>query len=509
MIMQRFSLSVCTVSKALAFTALILMQQPGFAVEDVNKPEVDGSTPLQWAVYEGDVAEVERLINAGADVDLANNYGVTPMQLASEVGNAPILKLLLEAGADADSPTADGQTALLAVARTGNLAAAQILLDHGASVNAREQWGGQSALMWASARRHPQMMELLLNNGADINARSIDRDYQRRVTAEGRTKYMDSGGFTPLLYAARENCLGCADVLLEYHADINLADPDGVSPLLLSIMNANWDFAKKLILAGADVNQWDSYGETPLFNAIGLRFKGQVVDVTGPTIAANLFGSTGRKSIDPLDETTGLEIVHLLIDHGANVNMQLFYRAPDLHGPTVTRGSTPLIRAATNADIEVVELLLDHGAEINLTTADRQTATMAVLTSNDEAAALKIMQVLHDAGQDVNIMALVHYLEGVRGGTALHYAVRKQWKDAISLLVEYGIDVNAKDEDGLTALDYTQSRGFMPFMMLQTPIYDDVAELLKSYGATVELDESPDWPIVGPPQGVDPVIWPI
>src|SRR6476660_6144088 len=77
---------------------------------DVNRRGVDGSTPLQWAVYEGNVAEVQRLIKAGANVSLANNYGATPMGLAAEVGNAPIIKLLLEAGADADSPNADGQT---------------------------------------------------------------------------------------------------------------------------------------------------------------------------------------------------------------------------------------------------------------------------------------------------------------------------------------------------------------------------------------------------------------
>src|SRR5262245_58796401 len=88
---------------------------------DVNRREVDGSTPLQWAVYEENVAEVRRLLKAGAKVSLANNYGVTPMQLAAEIGNADIIKLLLDAGADADSPSQDGQTALLAVARTGNV----------------------------------------------------------------------------------------------------------------------------------------------------------------------------------------------------------------------------------------------------------------------------------------------------------------------------------------------------------------------------------------------------
>ena len=129
------------------------------------------------------------------------------MSLAAEVGNAEILKLLLDAGANADSPNPEGQTALMAVARTGNVEAAQLLLDHGATVDAKEKWGGQTALMWASARRHPEMMKFLIAKGADVNARSIDRDYQRHVTAEGRPKNLDTGGLTPLLYAARENCL--------------------------------------------------------------------------------------------------------------------------------------------------------------------------------------------------------------------------------------------------------------------------------------------------------------
>ena len=138
--------------------------------EDVNRRNADGSTPLQWAVYNGDVAEVKRLLRAGADVSLANNYGATPMSLAAEVGNTEMLKVLLEAGANADSPNPDGQTALLAVARTGNVEAAQLLLDHGATVDAQEKLGGQTALMWASARRHPEMMQLLISKGADVNA---------------------------------------------------------------------------------------------------------------------------------------------------------------------------------------------------------------------------------------------------------------------------------------------------------------------------------------------------
>src|SRR5690606_23904077 len=150
-------------------------------------------------------------------------------------------------------------------------AAAKALLAHGATVDARERWGGQTALMWAAARRHPDMIELLLEHGADANARSIHRDYQRHVTAEGRPKSLDSGGFTPLLYAARENCVACVDVLLEHGADIDLPDPDGVSPLHVAVMNANWDLAKRLIDAGADLDLREVYGDAPIYNSNGRR----------------------------------------------------------------------------------------------------------------------------------------------------------------------------------------------------------------------------------------------
>jgi ankyrin repeat protein len=484
------------VAMAVMLSVVTLGAQKPTRKEDVNRREVDGSTPLQWAVYTSDVAEARRLLRAGADVSLANNYGATPMSLAAEVGNTDILRLLLEVGANADSPNADGQTALQAVARTGKIDAAQLLLDHHATVDAREKWGGQTALMWASARRHPEMMQLLIARGADVNARSIDRDYQRHVTAEGRPKSLDSGGLTPMLYAARENCIACVGVLLENKADIDLPDPDGVSPLLLAIMNANWDLAKQLIAAGADVNQWDIYGEAPLLTAVDLRNR-----IDG-----------GRASIDPMNTTKGLAIVNLLLERGADPNMQLLFKPANVRGggTTFTRGATPLIRAATNGDVEAVKNLLAHGADATVYMADRQTPIHAAIAGRaPEPQALELIKVLQKAGTDVNVIALVNHPEEIRGGTALHYAVRKRYKEVIKLLASYGIDMNDVDQDGLTALDYTQSRGFMPFMALQTPLYKDEAALLRELGATKLMDKSPAWPVLGPPQGVWADIWPL
>jgi ankyrin repeat protein len=485
--MKNVSARILTVFGAAAFAAVLVSAAPRQKPADVNQRGADGSTPLQWAVYEEDVARVRELLQAGANVSIANNYGATPMTLASEVAHTEILKLLLDAGADPNSANPEGQTALLAVARTGNVKAAQLLLDRGARVDAREKWGGQTALMWASARRHPEMMQLLISKGAQVDARSTPRDYQRHVTAEGRPKSLDSGGFSPLLYAARENCLACVDVLLKNRADINLPDPDGVSPLIVAILNANWDVARKLIDAGADVNQWDVYGETPLFLAIGLYTR-----IDG-----------GKGSIDPLNQTTGISIVRLLLERGADTNTQLFFQPANLSGATNTRGATSLTRAANNADLEMVKLLLEHGADATVQLADRQTAIHAVIAGRaTEPQALELIRILRKAGADVNSIALVNHREEVRGGTALHLATRKRYKEVIKELASYGIDMNAKDQDGLTALDYTQSRGFMPFMALQTPKYDAEANLLRELGATVEMAQNPRWPVLGPPQGV-------
>jgi ankyrin repeat protein len=222
-------------------------------------------------------------------------------------------------------------------------------------------------------------------------------------------------------------------------------------------------------------------------------------------------GVDGRAAaIDAPNTTTGLAIVKLLLERGANPNMQLTFKPANARGAINTRGATPLIRAAVNADAEVVKLLLEKGADATLYTADRQTPIHAVLAGRaPEPQALELIKVLQKAGTDVNVVALINHPEEIRGGTALHYAVRKRYKDAIKLLASFKIDMDAVDQDGLTALDYTQSRGFMPFMALQTPIFKEEAALLRELGATRLMAKSPEWPVLGPPQGVWDDIWPL
>ena len=476
---------------------------------EVRSP--DGSTPLMWAVYRGDVAQVKKLLKAGARVDEGNDYGATPMQMAATLGNTAILKLLLDHGANADSPNPEGQTALMAVARTGNVEAAKLLISHGATVDARERWGDQTALMWASARRHPQMMELLISGGADVNARSAWRNWERHVTAESRAKRTNTGGLTPLMYAARENCGACVEVLLKHHVDVDKPDPDGVAPVTFAILNDNWDIAKRLIDAGADVNQWDMYGRGPLYAAAAAGGgRGGRNIVRGGGGGGPFGGGGGGNPLDPPDQATPMDVITLLLDKGANPNMQLFYRPGGGGiGGGAARGATPLMAAAGADDADMVKLLLAHGADAKLYQADNQTPIMAALGGRGAFGAVAVIKLLHDAGTDVNVMSLQHHMLRTRGGTALHFAVRAGSAQAISQLVAWGADVNARDPDGLTALDYAMARGYVPFQGQRQPPRMDLAKLLRDSGATVELASVPNWPPVGPPFITEAVIWPL
>ncbi len=64
--------------------------------------------------------------------------------------------------------------------------------------------------MWAAAQRQAEMVKLLASRGADVDARGVVRQWERKVITEPRPKDMNKGGFTPLLYAAREGCIECA-----------------------------------------------------------------------------------------------------------------------------------------------------------------------------------------------------------------------------------------------------------------------------------------------------------
>lgn len=352
--------------------------------------EPDGTTALHWAARFDDLDLAARLIAAGANVSAANRYGITPLYLAAQNGSAAMLELLLKAGADANASVRLQETALMTAARTGNVEAARVLLDHGAQIDAREEWHSQTALMWAVAERHPAMVRELIARGADVNARSKVNVWERQNTMEPREKWLPLGGLTPLLFAAREGCLGCAQLLVEAGADLNVQDPHGVSAPVMAIINGHFDVAAYLIDKGADPNLADDTGRTALYAAVDFSTVPQSNRPAPPGI------------ID--QEVSALALISKLIAKGANVNAQLTRQQPyraklDRGDDTMfTTGTTPLLRAAKAADLPAMKLLLAAGADINLANAQGQTALHAAAQWGHD----KLVQYLVDKGANVN-----------------------------------------------------------------------------------------------------------
>jgi len=440
---------------------------------DVNQRSSDGTTALHWAVYNDDVALVVRLLAAGADANARNDYNSTPLAEAAVVGNATVIKGLLEAGADVESANADGQSALMVIARSNNVDAAKLLIKAGANVNAREIWRGQTALMWAAAQSQPEMVRLLIRHGAKVNERSKLTHFERQVTAEPRMQQRPAGGFTPLLYAARSGCLECAKELVRAGADINLPDPEGITPLIVAALNFSFDVAALLVKEGADLDVWDTWGRSPLYSVVDMN--------TVPT--------GGRADRPSSDATSGTELVRMMLERGANPNLQIKIVPPlrslrDDRGPDAVLqvGTTPLARAAKGGDVEVVRLLLAHGANPTLPTVQGVTPMMMAAGTGysgrdsrgryqtDEQAA-EIIQLLLDAGVDINQRA-------VDGSTALHGAAGRGRNEIVKLLAARNADLSIKDTRGRTAADV--AKGGVSAFGRPLPSYPETAALLQN-----------------------------
>jgi ankyrin repeat protein len=426
---------------------------PAAAKADVNAHEDDGTTALHWAAYHDDLPLLRQLIKAGAKVNVTNDYGSTPLAEAAERADPEALRILLDAGADVESPNAQGQTALMTVARTDVVEAAKVLVAHGAKVNASEKWRGQTALMWASAQGRAAMVQFLVAHGAEVNARETVREWPRRVTAEPRPQNRPLGGLTPLLFAAREGCAACAAALIKAHADVELTDPEGITPLVMSILNAQFDTAAVLIRAGANVNTWDLWGRAPLYSAVDY----------------NTTPRGGRPDRPSADQTTALEVIAMLLKRGANPDMQLKLFPPyrslgqDRGGDgMLTVGTTPLIRAAKAGDSAAMQLLLDAGAKPDLPNSLGITPLMAAAgigsTTIDirarfrnEQKCVTAAKLLLAHGVDVNAT-------NSNGQTALHGAAQSGWNTFVQLLADHGAMLTVKDHFGSTPLDVAEGK---------------------------------------------------
>lgn len=455
--------------RLLTSAVLAVSLLPSEAAAQSDTRLADGTPALHWAVRAEDLETAQRLLAAGADATMANRLGVTPLALAADTGNTAMMRLLLDAGANPNSADQAGETMLMIASRVGVLDAVRLLLDRGAIVDARDTTYQQTALMVAVRENRLDVVRLLIERGADVNAKTRTGPTPPWVLPNSVPGFSNGvgivrgglprrgsrapipGAMTPLLYAARDGRLEAARLLIAAKADVNVADANDITPLITAIVNNRIDVARALMESGADIQRADWYGRTPLWAAVETRN----MDVDNASF------------VNGIDRAPLLDLITVLLDRGANPNMRTkevppvrraFLRVTGTLEWVDFTGMTPFLHAARAGDLTVMRLLLKHGADPHIPTVEGTTALMAAAGVNwvydqtyDEgpAALAEAVRLCHELGMDVNAVNSM-------GITAVMGAANRGSDDILRFLVDKGARLDVKDNEGRTPLTWAE-----------------------------------------------------
>ncbi len=406
---------------------------------------LDGATALHWAAHWDDLEMADLLIGASANVNATNDFGVAPLMLACVNASAAMVERLLERGANANHALPTGVTPLMTCAKTGNVTAVRHLIANGALVDAREEVRGQTALMWASAEKHADVVGTLVAAGGDVSGRSL-------------------GGFTPLLFTAQQGDQESARLLLDAGVDINEVGGDGSTALLVATESGHEGMVGFLIEAGADLN------------AIG----------------------AGRTALHASVQHQRPDIATQLLAEGADPNARLQSRLPrfagDLSsstGPLSMVGATPFWLAAKFANLKMMRLLVDHGADPRHASDDQTTPLMVAagigflegydrygrLMFNEDTASrqrhdLEAVELTMQLGGDVGVV-------NEYGQTVMHGAAYSGNNSVVRYLAARGARLDVADNDGRTPVAIADGMWLSGTFLVR----ETTAALLRELGA--------------------------
>ena len=445
---------------------------------DGNSTSADGTTALHRAVYHNDVELAALLLAMGADANAENRYGATPLVVACPNSNPDMVELLLNAGAEANFAPM-GEPPLMTAARSGVVASVRHLLAAGADIHAVDGWRGQTPLMWAAAENHVAVMEVLLEGGAEISATS-------------------KGNFTALKFAVRQDARDAVKLLIDAGADVNpvmlenqetQTKSQGAARDVLSIAvsNRHYTVAAMLLNAGSDPNAKNAQGRTVLHDLVASRSPkrhlGNVVvaftaEDPSQFSSLKLLEMLLAKGADPNPRTEPSPIVH-----ERWTDKDIYSGARPLMDNAVNLGGvTPYLLAAQGADTAAMRVLEANGADPRLATFANNTALMlsagvghvdGARQFRSEKSALEAVKLALAAGVDVNAA-------NANGQTALHGTVYRAADSIIELLVESGARSDLSDELGRTALDLAEQSFNQNSSLIRR---DRSAALLRKLGA--------------------------
>ncbi len=487
-------------------------------------------TPLHLASRGGRGPVVEALVLAGADPAAPTRTGrAQPLHFAAAAGSARAVRALLSHGADVNAKEAQwGQTPLMFAAARNRAGAIHALMEGGADpeiaakvvdIPAREERDrtdrSRRNRLLASLRdaQEPRDREARAPaepgsaygrttepqppSGAtptepapppDLPPPADGRVPPQEVQLRGATEidplsYADlvgtHGGLTALLLAAREGHEEATFALVEAGADVNgRSAADGTSPILIAAINGHFDLVLALLEAGGDPNLASDAGATPLYAVLNMHWAPK---------------SRHPQTTDYMQqEATYLEVMRALLDTGVDPNVRLvrplWYTTYNNDLLRVTRaGATPFWRAAYALDVEAMRLLVSYGADPDLPTKKMPSRSAP---RSPDLSGLPPVPVGGPGAWPIHAASGVGYGEGFAANSHRH--VPDAWLAAVKYLVEeHGADVNARDENGYTALHHAASRGDNELILYLVAQGADATVVSRSGQTTVDMANGP------------------
>ncbi len=498
-------------------------------------------TPLHLASRSGNVEAVKALLSVGAAVDArTSTTGVTPLHLAATAGSTAVVAALLDAKADVNAKENEwGQTPLIFAASLNRVEAVKALLARGADPDVTSKTidlQKHIPLERASNQRLAKVLETTAGKNGKPTPSQVQAAVQasRDLYASGKVPEPEKpaegaaapagqgggqgqgqggqqmffeetpglsskGGLTALLHAARQGHLATVTALVDGGADVNAVSAgDGTSPLLMATINGQFDTAMLLLDRGADPNLAAKVnGATPLWTAVNTQWQPR----------------TRFPQPQEMEQqrATYLDVMHKLLDKGADPNARLYQHPWYMVysgcgnrncGLADTAGSTAFWRAAYSTDVAAMRLLVKYGADPNIPSMAPQQRvrrgpqgggpgedgfSKPLITPPPVLAAIPYggpgATALHAA-------AGVEYGEGFAGNAHRH--APDSWLPAVKFLVEeMGADVNARDNDGYTALHHAAARGDNEVILYLVSKGADVTVVARSGQTTADMANGP------------------
>lgn len=350
---------------------------------------------LQDSINASDVKKIKALLDTG--VKLNKEMSGRLLGAVAETNSVKIFELLSNAGFKFESQK-DAVNSMINACRSKRIEMVKCLINHRVPVDKRCIYYRSSnrALMTSAESGDVQLVDLILSHQPNINAQ-------------------DENGETALMLAVAKNHISVVKKLISSKAKINVKDFSGETALIIAARKKQIEILEILIANGANPNIANQRGDTPLMFAI-----------KQPEIIKLLIN---KKTNLELEDIYGQSVLYLAAHNGYFESVKLLLNAGALPQPLVGRSKynkLPLVGASGQGHLDIVKLLIKHGADINKQENSGDTALIAATKEKK----LEIVEYLLSKGADPSIKMLYQ-------GSALDLAIKNKTPEIAELLAKH------------------------------------------------------------------------